>query len=585
MDNLTYNYNLDANGQLLNNKLTSVNDAVPAVNYPNDIDNESANNYGYDAIGNMTSDAAGGITSITWTVYGKISSITKTDGSSISYSYDAAGNRISKTVTPASGTATTTWYVRDASGNTMAVYTATGSDSLHQTEQDLYGSSRLGLFNRNINADAALPTGTPANLIGNYFTSNFTRGNKLFEGVNHLGNVLVTFTDKKIQHSTDGNTIDYYSADVASAQDFYPFGMLMPGRNYSVANTNYRYGFNGKENDNDIENGAYDFSSRILDTRLGGRWFSIDPQQRKYPNESNYIFTSDNPIIYADADGKDKIYTLTVIDRDGHKVVTHHTDASFGIYSVSERAGIFNPNHYFESDLNVNLTIDLRSKTATYYQFESNFRQISAGDYRIDKILGGLKSGFTRIYNSFKPNDNERGSQRWGIPFMSEYSHTADGSKTDPTEGTDRSVNIDGIMAAAGAVKMSPEALKFTMENLPEWAELLHNDAEVLTDLQEKKEQYNNSSTSVSPTNSSANTKSNNNKGWQIPKTLPDNDNNSKLPIKYKHGYMQSYGNWPAGTVLNDGPFGNVRVNPDSTATDCQDCQATDTVPTEKKKK
>ena len=26
----------------------------------------------------------------------------------------------------------------------------------------------------------------------------------------------------------------------------------MPGRKYSIANTNYRYGFNGKENDNEV---------------------------------------------------------------------------------------------------------------------------------------------------------------------------------------------------------------------------------------------------------------------------------------------------------------------------------------------
>ncbi|WP_090655307.1 RHS repeat domain-containing protein [Parafilimonas terrae] len=38
-----------------------------------------------------------GITNISWTVYGKINSITR-GGSTITYTYDAAGNRISKTV-------------------------------------------------------------------------------------------------------------------------------------------------------------------------------------------------------------------------------------------------------------------------------------------------------------------------------------------------------------------------------------------------------------------------------------------------------------------------------------------------------
>jgi hypothetical protein len=38
-----------------------------------------------------------------------------------------------------------------------------------------------------------------------------------------------------------------------SAQDYYPFGMLQPGRFYLSATGNkYRYGFNGKENDNEV---------------------------------------------------------------------------------------------------------------------------------------------------------------------------------------------------------------------------------------------------------------------------------------------------------------------------------------------
>ena len=41
----------------------------------------------------------------------------------------------------------------------------------------------------------------------------------------------------------------------------------MPGRKYTAAGT-YRYGFNGKENDNDITPGAQDYGLRIYDKRL-----------------------------------------------------------------------------------------------------------------------------------------------------------------------------------------------------------------------------------------------------------------------------------------------------------------------------
>jgi len=76
---------------------------------------------------------------------------------------------------------------------------------------------------------------------------NFTRGNKFFELSNHLGNVMATVSDRKVSVDTNNNgLVDYYQADVVTANDYYPFGMVMPGRKYSVG-SGYRYGFNGQE--------------------------------------------------------------------------------------------------------------------------------------------------------------------------------------------------------------------------------------------------------------------------------------------------------------------------------------------------
>jgi len=195
MDSLTYNYNAN------NNQLNYVQDAVADGNYTEDVDNQSSNNYQYDAIGNITQDIKEKIDSITWTVYGKIDSIHKQDGTSIKYTYDPSGNRISKMVHGASGNIGT-YYVRDAGGNVMSVYTTNSninSGKLTQTEVDLYGSSRLGLLNTNINVQQAEPiqrTYLP-DLTDSGFNSSFTRGVKQYELTNHLGNVLVTVSDKK----------------------------------------------------------------------------------------------------------------------------------------------------------------------------------------------------------------------------------------------------------------------------------------------------------------------------------------------------------------------------------------------------
>ena len=218
MDSLSYFYNRDANGKLLNNQLNYIRDEIGggtahSSNYPNDIDNQSVNNYSYDSIGNLVKDNAEGITNITWNVYGKILEIQRTASGSnpttdIQYSYDASGNRISKKVTDNSGNLTYTWYDRDAQGNVMSTYTSAGTGGtltaypVMLSEQHLYGSNRLGILIRSLDVKS---TYTPGTIV------TFQRGLKNYELSNHLGNVLVTISDKKTGISTNGT-----SAEVAA---------------------------------------------------------------------------------------------------------------------------------------------------------------------------------------------------------------------------------------------------------------------------------------------------------------------------------------------------------------------------------
>ena len=106
-------------------------------------------------------------------------------------------------------------------------------------------------------------------------------GKQIFELSNHLGNILATITDKKLQVSTNTTSTDYFEADVQTVQDYYAFGMQMPGRKLSGG---YRYGFNGKENDNEVkgEGNQQDYGFRFYDPRVG-RFLSLDPLQKNYP--------------------------------------------------------------------------------------------------------------------------------------------------------------------------------------------------------------------------------------------------------------------------------------------------------------
>jgi RHS repeat-associated protein len=78
--------------------------------------------------------------------------------------------------------------------------------------------------------------------------------------------------------------------------------MTMPGRKYSQPNNNYRYGFNGKENDKDAGEGIQDYGMRIYSERLG-RFLSVDPISKKYPELTPYQFASNRPLDGIDLDG------------------------------------------------------------------------------------------------------------------------------------------------------------------------------------------------------------------------------------------------------------------------------------------
>ena len=85
--------------------------------------------------------------------------------------------------------------------------------------------------------------------------------------------------------------------------------MGMPGRKYT-AGSGYRYGFNGKENDNEVkgEGNQQDYGERIYDPRLG-KFLSVDPLMGEYPMLTPYQFGSNSPIAGTDRDGLEFYYS------------------------------------------------------------------------------------------------------------------------------------------------------------------------------------------------------------------------------------------------------------------------------------
>ncbi len=321
IDDFTYHYITG------NNQLTHVDDALGAAVLGDDLADQDADNYSYDQIGQLITDDQEEIAEIQWKVTGKVHKIIRESGSTkhnLEFVYDAMGNRIMKIVSDNSGNVLEKYYyIRDAQGNVMSLYTyipETGEDDakLFLTERDIYGSSRLGVEQVNqVIASYPDPGYVTINeengiYIGIFNHYSQTVGDKRYELSNHLGNVLEVVTDRKLQIETTigSGVLDYYSADVVSQSDYFPFGMVLPNTNIDPSDgslieedDDYRFGFNGMEEDSEIsgDGNSYDFGARMYSPRIG-KWFSLDPAYQS--DITPYHFTRNNPINYFDINGE-----------------------------------------------------------------------------------------------------------------------------------------------------------------------------------------------------------------------------------------------------------------------------------------
>ncbi|PCI97009.1 MAG: hypothetical protein COB15_08570 [Flavobacteriales bacterium] len=345
MDNMDYTYTTGTN------RLDFVFDNVTTSNYNDIKDGQTTLNYEYTDIGELKKDVAEQIENIEWTVYGKVKRVIRNSDpiitpatskpSDLEFVYGPSGQRITKIEKPRNtdGLLTYqeswiyTYYSYDASGNLMGTYnkkyTAMNQsgtmlkEEFTHNESPIYGSSRLGLTKRNLNIaerkfiitghngdnqfiEQQTSLGPPIFASVDPDHTSRILGDKMYELTNHLGNVQVVVADRKFAIEESGSTgiIDHYTADVVSASDYYPFGSLMPGRNFS--SSSYRFGFNGMEKDDEMHNtsgSSYDFGERIYDARLG-KFTSMDPKDRYLPSLSPYSYAANNPIYFMDEEGE-----------------------------------------------------------------------------------------------------------------------------------------------------------------------------------------------------------------------------------------------------------------------------------------
>ena len=239
IDNLT----LTLNG----NQLNRVDDAVAASTYNGGFEFKNganaADEYSYDANGNLTKDLNKGISGITYNFLNLPNVVTFSDGSTITYTYGADGTKL-RTVHKIGSTTTTTDYC----GN---VIYENGVQKLLLTEEG-------------------------------YITLSDSKYHYYLK--DHQGNNRVVISQ---------------SGTVEETSHYYPFGGT-----FASAGNVQPYKYNGKELDTKKGLNWYDYGARHYDAVLG-RFITVDALYDKHFKVSPYVYCGNEPVGRIDPDGND----------------------------------------------------------------------------------------------------------------------------------------------------------------------------------------------------------------------------------------------------------------------------------------
>jgi len=117
-----------------------------------------SSSYHYDALGNLIEDDSEGI-EVDWNVIGKVRFV-QTPNNVLQFAYNPFGQRqIKRTLND------TTYYVHDATGNVMGIYVKDGLTITTQ-ERPIYGSSRLGILNKEVKSPQSAVRRLPSFYLG-----------------------------------------------------------------------------------------------------------------------------------------------------------------------------------------------------------------------------------------------------------------------------------------------------------------------------------------------------------------------------------------------------------------------------------
>jgi RHS repeat-associated protein len=248
IDNLSYTYYTGMN------RLKTITDGSTPMGFK---PLAGATDYLYDANGNMYSDPHKGLT-ITYNHLNLPKTFNFGGGKVIDILYDAAGNKLRKTIIGSASNYTQEYIggIEYRGSVREAIYTAEGR----------YNSG----------------------------TSRYEYTIK-----DHLGNARISFTDVNANGTVD------FSTDVLQENHYYPFGLGFDGNWKNDAALDNKYQYNGKEINDDFGLNWYNYGKRWYDAAIG-RFPTVDPIASDFAFVTPYNYAENEPVANIDLWGLQK---------------------------------------------------------------------------------------------------------------------------------------------------------------------------------------------------------------------------------------------------------------------------------------
>jgi hypothetical protein len=224
----------------------------------------------------------------------------------------------------------------------------------------------------------------------------------------------------------------------------------------------YRYGFNGMEKENAVNEDGYTSTWRQYSS-WSARWKGLDPQMRKFPHESPYLAFGANPVFYVDSEGDVKITYYTQTHGDGTKTKFAKVDADYVEHKwVLTKAWGGNYETYgsYAYDVTQHKALDSKGNETSSGPEILHFRESSAS-YLFYKTTG--------MASKFAKGLDEKAGGKGGTVKGGYYFVTEDGG-ADPTKfiaDSDAEMkDVTAFLVTAGRTGFAPSLPAVRSPNL-----------------------------------------------------------------------------------------------------------------------